>query len=270
MTTILTHRRRTNLLTAICWIALCFVGGCLINVGVTWWLSLRGALVYSFGTSAGVNIRPPGLPTYVEHVDARTGYRPGFQFERISGSGPGTLFDSLIAHRIAKELAKAARVRKAPTLMGAGDVVMPPLTWPEWLPFPEDDGRKYSLWEGRASGWPMRSMMSVVFVREGTTAKDSHWQIQIFDPKSYGVGNDENAGSIPLRPIPVGFLTNSLLFSLVFAPFAIFFEARRRVRRWDGACPTCGYSLAGLPQSASCPECNTPISADAKAVFSTR
>ena len=31
-------------------------------------------------------------------------------------------------------------------------------------------------------------------------------------------------------------------------------DARRKVRKWDGLCPTCGYDLRGLPQ-LRCPEC---------------
>jgi hypothetical protein len=38
--------------------------------------------------------------------------------------------------------------------------------------------------------------------------------------------------------------------------------ARRRRRESDGACPTCGYDLAGVPISSStlCPECGAPAS----------
>lgn len=270
MSDILSQRRRANRLSIGRWIIFALLAGSLINIAVAWWLAVRSDLVYSMGTSAVVNIRPTGQPSYHSGFAARTGYRPGFQYERIGEIGSKSAFDRMIAERIVINLETADAKRGVHMVMGKGDIVMPRLIWPEWMPLPPNDGSKYVLMEGRASGWPMRSMMSLVVQREGVATTDSRWQLQLFSPFSYQGGNDAYPGTIPLRPIPLGFAVNSLLFSLAFVPLAIFFEIRRRRRRRDGACTKCGYLLEGLPPNAVCPECSTPIAPGVQPSFSTR
>ncbi len=64
---------------------------------------------------------------------------------------------------------------------------------------------------------------------------------------------------IPVRPIPLGFVANSLVHSVPFFALAILLPASRRsVRRKRGLCTRCKYDRAGLPDDAPCPECETP------------
>lgn len=67
-----------------------------------------------------------------------------------------------------------------------------------------------------------------------------------------------NAGYVellPLVPIAPGFLWNTLLYAtLSSAFFCVLSVSRRALRIKRGLCPSCGYSLSGLPDH-SCPEC---------------
>ena len=62
---------------------------------------------------------------------------------------------------------------------------------------------------------------------------------------------------LPLRPMPLGFATNVLLFAACFygavrGPQAL----RARLRERRGLCPSCAYDLSGST-SGGCPECGT-------------
>jgi hypothetical protein len=73
---------------------------------------------------------------------------------------------------------------------------------------------------------------------------------------------------IPLIPMPLGFIVNTLCL----APVALLLveaggRARRRLRRRiipHPACSSCGYNLTGLDDGASCPECGTANAAGAR------
>jgi hypothetical protein len=68
-----------------------------------------------------------------------------------------------------------------------------------------------------------------------------------------------DGGILPLRPKPVGFIINTLLYALVAALLCcspwIPGRIRYIVRRHRGNCLECGYSLAGLADTVLCPEC---------------
>lgn len=65
---------------------------------------------------------------------------------------------------------------------------------------------------------------------------------------------------LPLRPTAAGFLVDTALFTAAAWWAAEWFSracASRRARK--GACPRCGYDLAGhADHTAACPECGTP------------
>ena len=61
---------------------------------------------------------------------------------------------------------------------------------------------------------------------------------------------------IPYAPIPVFFLLNSTLFSLLgFIALSLPGQVARHVRRRANRCPTCGYDLTSITNT--CPECGT-------------
>jgi hypothetical protein len=113
------------------------------------------------------------------------------------------------------------------------------------------------------AGWPMISL-------------DCCWVAQD-DSLRWGVHLDElpewtrRAGTpywasvlphvaLPLRPDPLGFATNTILYAALLAPLGFACRgAWRRVRGTlrfrHGHCPKCGYDMSGLPKGVVCPEC---------------
>jgi hypothetical protein len=60
--------------------------------------------------------------------------------------------------------------------------------------------------------------------------------------------------SLPLRPIWIGFVTNSVLFAMFLGVASMMPEIRRIQRVMRGLCPKCAYDLRGSA-STTCPEC---------------
>lgn len=104
-------------------------------------------------------------------------------------------------------------------------------------------------------GWPWRSMrcavLTVVGSGKGEVTTRNGWQFANGIPW-LGISNRE---VIPFEPIPMGFATNTLLYSMISllllaGPTAI----RQRFRIRKGHCSNCGYNLKGTSH-IQCPEC---------------
>lgn len=232
--------------------------GIVANIMVAWWLAIRTAQIYSISVSPSVNIRSEGQPTYVSSFQTTVSYRPGLHVLSIGRLGSQRdPFDHEIARRIAVRLAADDQQRNVAWMMGAGNIVMPRPVWPSWMPLPPDDDSKYEFWEGRATGWPMLSLSSLVYVPAGELLPRASFQIPA-QPKSGTVSGSRQINFLPMRPIPLGFTVNSLLFAIPFTiPPILAALYRRRNRFRAGHCKSCGYSLAGLPPNTPCPECNS-------------
>ena len=106
-----------------------------------------------------------------------------------------------------------------------------------------------------ARGWPMRSLVWH-WVRRMPDAPDHHrWAFDL-DGAQGSIGLPR---ALPLRPIPIGFVVNSLLYATcVWLMVSVPFDARRMSRRKRGRCIKCGYDLSHAEHEA-CPECGVEL-----------
>jgi hypothetical protein len=121
-----------------------------------------------------------------------------------------------------------------------------------------------------ARGWPMRSMRC--WWDCGNTAQteantDEYLRAGILlepyvpaRPRSYSL-DDQRA--LPLQPIAVGFMANTMAYALaLFLLFSFVLWTKRTFRRLRGCCRKCGYPVGTSPV---CTECGAPIPAELRA-----
>lgn len=117
------------------------------------------------------------------------------------------------------------------------------------------------------TGWPRLSM--VAWKRRWTHPSriDKAWSmgIEVFHrrPEPLYAGNLP----IPLLPIPLGFMLNTLFYAaILFTLRAAHTMTRRALRVRRGRCPACGYDASDLPR---CPECGHTPQTTASAIAPT-
>jgi len=109
--------------------------------------------------------------------------------------------------------------------------------------------------QAKAAGWPLRALSGYRTTRMSTAAITDHWVIDV----GKGRGELIPRPVILLRPIPIGFVLDTVFYGAIwFVLFWLFVTTRRIIRQRRGRCVVCAYRLEGLA-SARCPECGAAI-----------
>ena len=120
----------------------------------------------------------------------------------------------------------------------------------------ESDDEAPGVWED-ARGWPMRSLVWHL-VRQTPDALEAHlWAFDLGGTQG-PVGLPR---ALPLRPILIGFVVNSLLYATcLWLMISVPLDVRHMIRRKRGRCIKCGYDLRGASGGGceGCPECGVP------------
>ncbi|TVQ52449.1 MAG: hypothetical protein EA377_10255 [Phycisphaerales bacterium] len=117
-----------------------------------------------------------------------------------------------------------------------------------------------------ASGWPMRSMFAIKLRQRGNRSTELNYGLetsaQAWDADSGGQTPSDSI-VLPYRPIPLGTLVNTAVWSLPWAvAFVLMIFMRQLRRHWRGWCPRCAYDLR-RDFSRGCPECGWRRDAEA-------
>lgn len=109
-----------------------------------------------------------------------------------------------------------------------------------------------------ASGWPFRSMR---YFEHRSSRGDRLLQIYSgLELEERGPNSAEWKPAVPYGVIGAGMLANVVLLAgMMFVATWSFRTIRIAIRRRRGRCVQCGYSLDGLGETRSCPECGKEI-----------
>jgi hypothetical protein len=123
---------------------------------------------------------------------------------------------------------------------------MPP---PSWAARPVlEDGSHCPSVKTEAHGWPMRAMAA--------EAWDYGRFLEYRQCRAWLRGSQEPIVLIPTRPIWLGLLVDSFLYTIAWYGALIIPRAiRRSLRHHRNQCPHCAYDLRATPPPPPCPEC---------------
>lgn len=215
--------------------------GAIVNVAVAWWLGWR------------VLYQPDSLQITNKPME------PG---EFVPQEVPNELVGpaGLSLSRWRQLGAEHVLIHKGSWMTRWADQPVIPLEslWPHWGPLAGRDPREVYESMNRtightARGWPMLSMWCAF--EQGT-----HGPVQ----GGIHLGHKQTPNTfivtdlvLPMRPIPLGFAVNTVVYGaaawLAFA-LPLAWRRRRRIRR--GWCPECAYPIGTSPV---CTECGAPL-----------
>jgi hypothetical protein len=116
------------------------------------------------------------------------------------------------------------------------------------------------LWR---AGWPLPALRCAVRVQDWDDRKRRDWPGAVNAPWWLGprpirpldpLGFFMRARPLPLRPEPVGFLINSVMWGSLAFSMPMLASIRHAIRCRRNHCPACGYDLSGST-TGTCPEC---------------
>ncbi len=106
-----------------------------------------------------------------------------------------------------------------------------------------------------ARDWPMRSLVWHLVRRKGEAPERHLWAFDLGGMQG-PVGLPR---ALPLRPIPIGFVVNSLMYATgLWLMISVPFDVRRMIHRKRGCCTRCGYDLSHAEHDV-CPECGVSL-----------
>ncbi len=175
--------------------------------------------------------------------------RPGLWIRSWQAANPG---DSLIP----LEFSYTSVARQHNGMLGKNPIV--PFPAGVMAPVPGVNG-KFNGYE-RAAGWPSMCCWCETPVSRSAAGSvvACHGGFLVTNP-SLTTRDLGQVRVLPFRPIWSGLAANVALYTFAWMTLLMFLPAiRRALRRRRGLCPSCRYSLVGLPPAAPCPECGQP------------
>lgn len=108
-----------------------------------------------------------------------------------------------------------------------------------------------------ATGWPMLALHCDV--ANARPVAPFYKALGAITVPYGGSGYGDNMLPLPIRPIWIGALANTLAYAAVWLPLLSAPSwLLRTARRRRGLCPRCSYDLRSTPHNSPCPECGTP------------
>ncbi len=99
-------------------------------------------------------------------------------------------------------------------------------------------------------GWPLRCLYGVASAENGEWAIES---LLVQLPGRRTIDGTSWVPELPLRPIGIGWLVNTIFYAVILWPLVCGRSMLRRLMRVArGRCPSCGYPVAGSPVCTEC------------------
>lgn len=233
----------------------CVLLGVATSVVIAWYFAVHSGLTYTIGLDVYAKLSQPPHPRDRAGFSVVTTTGRALRVVRLTAWN-GTPGLTHAYTEFGPEAISLLPIHLAPN--SAYPITKP--EWPPWLPrIPVGPEHTYSEWSARATGWPMRCMVSRWVERRsqpGVRGIIGGWNVGDYVSHPRDSSHDHGWGIIPFIPYWPGLVVNSAAFGAAWMiVLAVLPASRRWVRRARGRCETCGYDLRGNPSGGVCPEC---------------